>query len=74
MENSSIGKEFVLDQVMTTAIQIPGVKVYRKAFLAESFASNSENLEEILAVGPVEAGVIQEEEFEEKKRDLLTRI
>lgn len=73
MENSPIGKEFVLDQVMTTAIQIPGVKVDRKAFLAESFASDSENLEEILAVGPVEAGYSQEQLKGLAKKLILNR-
>lgn len=60
MDSSSIGKEFALDQIMTTAYQVPGVKVDRKRFLAECFTSESDNLEVILAVGPVEAGCSQE--------------
>lgn len=51
-----------LVSVISTAIQIPGVKVNRNAFLGEQFSgATPELLEEILNVGPVEAGCSRKE-------------
>lgn len=51
-----------LEGVIETAIQIPGVKVSRDAFLAEMFkAKPSEVRNHILEVGPVAAGCAQAE-------------
>ena len=36
----------MLEEVIINAVQIPGVKVNRKQFLAEQFASKADNLEE----------------------------
>lgn len=53
-------KQMMLEEVITKSIQIPGVKVNRKQFLVEQFASKADNLEEILDKGPVEAGIKRE--------------
>jgi len=51
-----------LVSVISTAIQIPGVKVNRNEFLRQQFADVSpELLEVILNVGPVEAGCSREQ-------------
>ena len=56
-KDNNLTKQMMLEEVITKAIQIPGVKVNRKQFLAEQFASKADNLEEILDKGPVEAGI-----------------
>lgn len=61
MENQkSVSKEIVLEDVITASVKIPGVKVVRENFLKEQFSANL-NLEEIINVGPIEAGVGEEE-------------
>lgn len=62
-KNSSkeLSKEIVLEDVIGTAIQIPGVKVNRDKFLAEQFASSDISIQEVLDLGPVEAGISREE-------------
>lgn len=50
-----------IEKVITAAIQIPGVKVDREAFLCEIFKSYSKiKLEAILQDGPVNAGIPRE--------------
>jgi len=61
MENKEISKELVLEDVISASIKIPGVKVDRDKFLEEQFASQNISLEEIIEVGPVEAGVTRED-------------
>lgn len=56
-----LSKEIVLEDVIGTAIQIPGVKVNRNQFLAEKFASSDIPIQDILDLGPVEAGVSRDE-------------
>lgn len=53
-------KEFALESIISSAVQIPGVKVERQKFLADAFASQSFSIQEILDLGPVEAGVSQD--------------
>ena len=51
-----------LEKVISTAVQIPGVKVNRDAFLCEVFKGVSPEMRnQILAVGPVEAGCTRNE-------------
>ncbi|MDD6033219.1 MAG: SHOCT domain-containing protein [Oscillospiraceae bacterium] len=51
-----------LGNIVSTAVQIPGVKVSRDAFLCETFKdADTERLRLILEKGPVEAGCIREE-------------
>ena len=59
--NKEIESDLILEEIVTKAIQIPGVKVDRNKFLAESFSSRVEMLENIINNGPVEAGIAKEE-------------
>lgn len=60
MSEIKMEKEFVLENAITTAVQIPGVKVDRKKFLAETFAGSEFDIQEILDIGPIQAGVSKE--------------
>lgn len=74
MEKSKeLSQELVLEDVISASVQIPGVKVDRKNFLAEQFASSqSSNIQEIIETGPVEAGVSQAE-IEEVANKLIIK-
>lgn len=63
MENSkALSKEIVLEDVISASVKIPGVKVDRKKFLSEQFASSQiSNIQKIVELGPIEAGVSQAE-------------
>ena len=63
----------MLEKVITNAIQIPGVKINRTKFLAEQFSSKSENLEEIINKGPVEAGIEKEDISNIARKLILSR-
>lgn len=54
-------KEFVLENAITSAIQIPGVKVDRRKFLSAVFSSEDVIIQDVLDLGPIEAKVSQEE-------------
>lgn len=60
MSEHNMGKELALDNVITSAVQIPGVKVNRNKFLAEIFAADDVSIQEILDIGPVQAKVSQD--------------
>lgn len=49
-----------LETIITNAIKIPGVKVNRSKFLADTFANEEVNLQNIIDLGPVSAGVTQD--------------
>lgn len=49
-----------LETIITNAVKIPGVKVNRSKFLAEVFANEGVNLQTIIDMGPVSAGISQE--------------
>ena len=72
-KDNDLTKQMMLEEVITKAVQIPGVKVNRKQFLAEQFASKADNLEEILDKGPVEAGIKREDINLLSKKLILTR-
>ena len=72
-KDNNLAKQMMLEEVITKAVQIPGVKVNRKQFLAEQFASKADNLEEILDKGPVEAGIKREDINLLSKKLILTR-
>lgn len=62
MSNEKKEKSLDLTNVISTAIQVPGVKVSRDAFLREQFKDlPQEKIELILEKGPVEAGRTREE-------------
>lgn len=72
-KNNDLAKQMMLEEVITNAVQIPGVKVNRKQFLAEQFASRADNLEEILDKGPIEAGIKREDIILLSKKLILAR-
>ena len=53
----------VLENIITSAVQIPGVKVDRKAFLSEIFSHEDVDMKEIFDLGPVQANVTQKTGF-----------
>ena len=60
-EKQNETKELSLETVISNAIKIPGVKVDRNKMLAETFSSYPDRFAEIIAKGPIEAGISQEE-------------
>ncbi len=59
-EPVSAEKEFALESIISSAVQLPGVKVDRKKFLAEIFASENYPIQDILDFGPITVGVSQD--------------
>lgn len=57
---SSAQKEFALENIISSAVQLPGVKVERKKFLAEIFASEDYAIQDILDCGPIAVNVSQD--------------
>ena len=64
MENTKSTKQLSnnisLEDIITTSIKIPGVKVNRDKFLAEQFAGTGANVQDIINLGPIDAGVSRE--------------
>lgn len=60
-EQNKIEKEVALEKIITTAVQIPGIKVNREEFLTEIFASGNTDIENIVDLGPIRANISQEE-------------
>lgn len=59
-EQNKTEKEVALENVISSAVQIPGVKVDRRKFLSEMFASEDISIQEVLDNGPIQANVSQE--------------
>lgn len=59
-DQTTFEKEAVIENAITSAVQIPGVKVNRRKFLSEIFANENVLIEEVLELGPIEAGVEKE--------------
>lgn len=72
-KDDELAKEIMLQEIITNAVKLPGVKVDRRHFLAEQFASVSENLEEIISNGPIEAGIKRDKIVVLSKKLILTR-
>ncbi len=68
-----IAKEYGLEQIITNAIAIPGVKVNRDKFLTELFADKVSNLEELLNIGPIQAGCTKESLWQIANKQILIR-
>ena len=49
-----------LETIISNAVKLPGVRVNRSKFLAETFANENFDLQAVIVVGPVSAGVPQE--------------
>lgn len=56
-EKSQVTSEVALETIITNAIKIPGVKVDREKFLAEILVKETDNIQSVIEVGPVEAGI-----------------
>ena len=54
-------KEFALENVIVSAVQIPGVKVNRKQFLTDIFAKEDYSIDKLVETDPVQVGVPQEQ-------------
>lgn len=60
-ELQSNANDFIIENVITTALQIPGIKVRRDELLRQYFNKNAEvDIDTILEKGPVEAGCSKE--------------
>lgn len=49
-----------IENILTSALQVPGVKVNRDKFLAEMFAMENVEIQDVLDLGPVAANIPQE--------------
>ncbi len=58
--SSNQSTQAVLEVIVNNAIQIPGVKVDRQKFLAETFAKEKFDIQRIIDLGPIEAGCARE--------------
>ena len=72
-EETKIEKEVALENIITNAVKIPGVKVDRKKFLAETFANSDVIIQDILDFGPIQAGIQQEELSKLSSKLIFTR-
>ena len=72
-EEKKLEKEVALENIITSAVQIPGVKVDRKKFLAETFANHDVVLEDIFELGPIEAGISKEDLSKLANKLILSR-
>lgn len=62
MENSKqLSNNISLEDIITTSIKIPGVKVNRDKFLAEQFAGTGANVQDIINLGPIDVGISRED-------------
>lgn len=66
-------RDFTLETVIVSAVQIPGVKVNRKQFLAETFAKSDFSIDQIVENNPIQVGVPQEELLKIANKLILTR-
>lgn len=62
-----------LESIVTNVVQVPGVKVNRDKFLAETFSSYPDKIPEIVELGPIEAGMTREELLKISNKLILTR-
>ena len=60
-DSKQLTKEFSMEKVISSAVQLPGVKVDRDEFLKEQFAGSDINIQDIIMLGPVEAGISRED-------------
>lgn len=60
-EQIHVEKELTLENIITSAVQIPGVKVDRRKFLSEMFVAENVDLQDVIDLGPVLANVSKED-------------
>lgn len=66
-------KEVGIESIITSAIQIPGVKVSRSKFLAEMFATEGVVIQDVLDYGPIAANISQDKLTLLSKKHILKR-
>lgn len=67
-------KDIPVEEVIEKSIQIPGVKVDRKEFLAKQFShTQTDKLKEIIDLGPVECGISRQELETMANKLIITR-
>ena len=59
-QNKNETTSVALETIIANAVKLPGVKVNRSKLLAEVFANEGVNLQTIIDIGPVGAGISQE--------------
>lgn len=58
----AVGKDVALENIISSAVKIPGVKVNRKSFLSDIFSSEDDATQnQILELGPIQAGIAQDD-------------
>lgn len=70
---NSIEKEVALESIITSAIQLPGVKVDRKKFLAEMFANEDAPIQDVIELGPIAANIPQDRLITLANKHILKR-
>lgn len=73
MNENSIEKEVALEKIITSAIQLPLVKVNRENFLISFFEKENVDIQEIVNRGPVGANVSKEQLATMAKKLILVR-
>lgn len=72
-EQALTTKDFSLETVIATAVKTPGVKVNRAKFLTSIFENQTDQLSDIIALGPVEANVSREQLAKLAKNQIFVR-
>ncbi len=70
---NDVAKDFALESVIVSAVQIPGVKVNRRQFLAEAFAKEAYSIDQIVETDAIQVGVPQEQLLRIANKLILTR-
>lgn len=68
-----VTKEYALESIITTSAKLPAVKVNRNSFLEETFKNEKVPIQDVLDLGPVEAGVSREDLFQIATKLILKR-
>ncbi len=66
-------KEYALESIIATAVKLPAVKVNRNSFLEETFKNEKVPIQDVLDLGPVEAGISREDLFQIATKLILKR-
>lgn len=72
-KQKAAAKEVALETIINSAVKLPLVKVSRNDFLAKEFADCPDRFEEIIASGPVQAGISREVLSKKANKLIITR-
>lgn len=74
MSNAEKDNNISLETIISSAVQVPGVKVSRESFLAETFKKQPASvMSQILAVGPIEAGCCTRDQLKSIAKSLVNK-